>query len=117
MYRCPKAAFTTVKGCSGEVYAIRWLPSLLPRRVVLAVHPRRDFRACLAYYIFPLNVRRPTLPYSGEMSNTFVHSGQPQMVWWYCQPHGSNRVLLDLPFMEFDKGTPLKSLFARCGRS
>lgn len=72
MFRYPKVAFTTEKGCSGGVCAIRWLPSLLPHRVVLAVHPRRDSPACSAYCVFPLSARRRTLPYSGEMNSTLV---------------------------------------------
>lgn len=66
MLRYPKVASTTGSGSSGDVFVIRWLPLLLRHRVVLAARPRRDFRACSAFYVFRLSAQRPTPRYSGK---------------------------------------------------
>lgn len=66
--RCPKAGSMTGRSSSGGGSAIRWLPLLLPHRVVLAVLPRPDSLTCSACCAFPLSARQPILLYSGEIS-------------------------------------------------
>lgn len=81
--RCLKVASTTEKGCSGEVFAIQWLPSLLHPQVVLAARPRPDFLACSAFCVYQLSARRPSLPYSGERL-TLGFSSQSPKIWRRC---------------------------------
>lgn len=121
MFRYPKAASTTEKGCFGEVCAIQWLPLLLPRLAGLAVYLRRDSPAYSACCTFPLNARRPTPPYSGEISSTRGYPSQPLIMWLYCggivNHTGTFRVLFVSLFSEIRHTTPLKCPYSRRGRS
>ena len=128
MFRCPKVASTTEKDCSGDVFAIQWLPSLLHPQVALAARPRPDFLVCSASCVFQLSARRPPLPYSGkrlppgcspqlpqelvELSRTYISTsaGFPLRVCLVCASRGSNGTLVAVP------SNSVKSLCTR-GRS